>query len=75
MAEFKSDIQIAQEASMQPISEVAAKAGLTEDQIEHYGRYKAKVNIQSMAKLPDRAKLILVTDTLKGNLLQEFLSE
>ena len=61
MAEFKSDIQIAQEASMQPISEVAAKAGLTEDQIEHYGRYKAKVNIQSMAKLPDRAKLILVT--------------
>ena len=61
MAEHKSDIQIAQEATMLPISQVAAKAGLVEEQLEHYGRYKAKVDIQSMRDLPDRAKLILVT--------------
>ena len=61
MAEYKSDIEIAQEATMLPISEVAAKAGLSEDQLEHYGRYKAKVDIHSMADMPSRAKLILVT--------------
>ncbi|MBR3328571.1 MAG: formate--tetrahydrofolate ligase [Atopobiaceae bacterium] len=61
MAEYKSDIQIAQEATMLPISEVAAKIGLSEDQLEHYGKYKAKVDINSMANMPSRAKLILVT--------------
>ena len=61
MADYKSDIQIAQEATMLPISQVAAKAGLEEDQLDHYGKYKAKVDIQSMRDLPDRAKLILVT--------------
>ncbi len=61
MAEYKSDIEIAQEATMLPISEVAAKAGLTEDQLEHYGKVKAKVDINSMKDMPSRAKLILVT--------------
>ncbi len=61
MAEYKSDIQIAQEATMLPISEVAAKIGLSEDQLEHYGKYKAKVDINSMENMPSRAKLILVT--------------
>ena len=37
MAEYKSDIEIAQAAEMLPISEVAAKVGLTEDQLDHYG--------------------------------------
>ena len=50
MADYKSDIEIAQEATMLPISEVAAKAGLTEDQLEHYGRVKAKVDINSMRR-------------------------
>ncbi len=61
MAEFKSDIEIAQEAQMSPITEVAAKAGLSEDQLECYGRYKAKVDIHSLADAPRRAKLVLVT--------------
>jgi len=61
MAEYKSDIEIAQEATMLPISDVAAKAGLTEDQLEHYGKYKAKVDIHTMDDMPSKAKLILVT--------------
>ena len=61
MADYKSDIEIAQAATMLPISEVAAKAGLAEDQLEHYGKYKAKVDIHTMDDMPSRAKLILVT--------------
>ena len=61
MAEFKSDIQIAQEAEMLPILEVARRAGLTEDMIEPYGRTKAKVDIHSLADRPLRGKLVLVT--------------
>ena len=61
VAEFKSDIQIAQEATMLPISAIAAKVGLTEEQLEPYGRYKAKVDVNSLRNTPSRAKLILVT--------------
>jgi len=39
-----SDIEIAQEATMLPIKEVAAKIGLQEDDLELYGKYKAKIN-------------------------------
>ena len=61
MAEYKSDIEIAQEAEMLPISEVAAKVGLTEDQLDLYGTYKAKVDIHALKDLPRKAKLVLVT--------------
>ncbi|MBQ9058616.1 MAG: formate--tetrahydrofolate ligase [Atopobiaceae bacterium] len=61
MAEIKSDIEIAQAATMLPISEVATKAGLGADQLEHYGKYKAKVDIHSLKDKPSTAKLILVT--------------
>lgn len=57
----KSDIEIAQEAAMLPIAEVAKRAGLSEDQLELYGRYKAKVDIHALKDLPKKAKLILVT--------------
>ena len=57
----KSDIEIAQEATMLPITEVAKRAGLSEDQLELYGRYKAKVDIHALKDLPKKAKLILVT--------------
>ena len=46
---------------MLPITEVAAKAGLTEEQLELYGRYKAKIDIRSLADAPKQGKLILVT--------------
>ncbi len=61
MADYKSDIQIAQEATMLPISEVAARAGLSEDMLEPYGRTKAKVDIHSLSDRPSKGKLILVT--------------
>ena len=61
MADYKSDIEIAQEAKMLPISEVAARAGLTEEMLEPYGRTKAKVDIHSLADRPSKGKLVLVT--------------
>mgnify|MGYP002769546567 FL=1 len=61
MAEYLSDIEIAQQARMLPITEVAAKAGLAEGQLECYGRHKAKVDIHSLKGLPQKGKLVLVT--------------
>ncbi len=49
MAEFKTDIEIAQEAQPQHIRDIAAKIGLTEDDIEYYGKYKAKVDYNLLA--------------------------
>lgn len=61
--EFKSDIQIAQENLMEPIDIIAGKAGIPESELELYGNYKAKVNLnvlEEREKQPD-GKLILVT--------------
>ena len=52
-----TDADIAREATMQPISAIAAKIGIAEDQLEHYGKYKAKIPPQSGTP----GKLILVT--------------
>lgn len=60
---MKTDVQIAQEAKMEPISQVAERLGLSEDSLEHYGKYKAKVNLDVLKEKendPD-GKLILVT--------------
>ncbi|MCI5724622.1 MULTISPECIES: formate--tetrahydrofolate ligase [Fusobacterium] len=58
-----TDIQIAQATKMEHINEIAKKIGLTEDDIEQYGKYKAKVNLDVLEKRKDRpdGKLILVT--------------
>jgi len=61
MSEYKSDIEIAQSTEIQPIAQVAEKIGLTADDLEFYGKYKAKVDYSKVADQPDRAKLILVT--------------
>lgn len=61
MADHKSDIEIAQEAQLLPIVEVAKRAGLSEDMIEPYGHTKAKVDIHSLADMPRKGKLVLVT--------------
>ena len=61
MADYKSDIEIAQEATMLPIEEVAKKAGIDWATCEPYGHYKAKVDIHSYKDAPMKAKLILVT--------------
>ena len=58
-----TDIEIAQNCKMLPIREVAAKAGLTEDDLEYYGKYKAKISLDAWNRVKDRpdGKLILVT--------------
>ena len=61
MPQYKSDIEIAQETPMLPIVDVARKAGIREDLLEPYGRYKAKVNSRLLADTPERGKLVLVT--------------
>ncbi len=56
-----TDIEIAQQAQMRPITEIARAAGIDEDNLCPYGRYMAKVNPAPYAAQPDRARLILVT--------------
>jgi len=58
---MKSDIEIAQAAQMQPITQVAAKLGLTEDDISLYGKYKAKIDHRLTRREGPEGKLILVT--------------
>ena len=60
---MKTDVEIAQEAQMKKISEIAAKLGITEDELELYGKYKAKVSLEAWERVKDNAdgKLILVT--------------
>lgn len=61
MSEIKSDIEIAQSSEMLPIFEVAKRAGIPEDLLEPYGRYKAKLDARALADKPLRGKLVLVT--------------
>ncbi len=60
---MKTDIQIAQEATIQPIADVAAQLGLTVDDLEMYGKYKAKISNEYLASIENNpeGKLILVT--------------
>ncbi len=60
---MKTDIEIAQEATMEPIVTVAAKLGIGEEDLELYGRYKAKLSEEYIRSIQDRpdGKLILVT--------------
>jgi formate--tetrahydrofolate ligase len=59
----KSDIEIAQESKMKPIVEIAKKIGLEEDDLELFGKYKAKISNETLAKLKTKTsgKIILVT--------------
>ncbi|MGD0714146.1 MAG: formate--tetrahydrofolate ligase [Gaiellaceae bacterium] len=58
-----SSLEIAQEARLRPISEIAAAAGLEPDEVDLYGKYKAKVDLSVLDRLADRpdAKLVTVT--------------
>jgi formate--tetrahydrofolate ligase len=60
---MESDLEIAQAARLKPIAEIAAHLGLGEDDLELYGRYKAKIRLEVLERLRDRpdAKYILVT--------------
>jgi len=60
---MKTDIEIAQEAVLEPIIDIAKKVGLTADDLEFYGKYKAKISNEYLASIEDNpeGKLILVT--------------
>lgn len=60
---MKSDIEIAQEAELVHIKEVAEKLGINEDELEFYGKYKAKISDELWESVKDRedGKLVLVT--------------
>ena len=60
---MKTDIEIAQEAVLEPIGKVAASIGIGEDALEYYGKYKAKLSDEFLKSIEDRpdGKLILVT--------------
>ena len=60
---MKSGLEIAQEATLRPITEVAAAAGIEEDELEPYGRYRAKIDPSILDRLADRpdGKLIITT--------------
>ena len=60
---MKTDVQIAMEAKMLPITEIASRLGIEEHELDNYGRYKAKISLDVLGRLKDRpdGKLILVT--------------
>ena len=60
---YLSDIEIARQATMEPIEKVAAKLHVSIDDLEHYGKHKAKVSLELYQRLKDKApgKLILTT--------------
>ena len=59
---FKTDIEIAQECEVRPITEIAAKAGIDDKYLEQYGKYKAKIDYNLLKEVPgENGKLILVT--------------
>ena len=60
---YKSDIEIAQESTMKPIVEIAETIGLSEDDLELFGKYKAKISYEALANMEtkENGKIILVT--------------
>src|SRR2546425_5305561 len=60
---MKSDLEIAQEAELRPIATIASDLGLLEDEVELYGKYKAKVSLDVLGRLADKpkGKFIVVT--------------
>jgi formate--tetrahydrofolate ligase len=60
---MKTDVQIAQEANMKPITEIARTLDITDDELELYGKYKAKISLDVLERLKDKpdGKLVLVT--------------
>lgn len=59
--EIKTDIEIAQTHEMKKITEIAANSGIDVEHLKLYGKYKAKLDLTEIRKLPRKAKLILVT--------------
>ena len=56
MTALPSDIEIAQSAKLEPIVQIASKIGLTEDDLELYGKYKAKISLDAIKRVRGRAR-------------------
>ncbi|HYR32417.1 MAG TPA: formate--tetrahydrofolate ligase, partial [Gemmatimonadales bacterium] len=56
-----TDIAIAQAARPRPIADVAAELGLADDELELYGKYKAKIALSALARRKPKGRLVLVT--------------
>jgi len=60
-AKVPTDIAIAQAAKLRPVADIAAELGLEDDELELYGKYKAKVRLSALARRKPRGRLVLVT--------------
>src|SRR3989442_4439973 len=60
-AKVPTDIAIAQAAKLRPVADIAAELGLAEDEVERYGKYKAKVRLAALARRKPKGRLVLVT--------------
>ena len=60
-AKFPTDIEIAQAAKLRPVADIAAELGLSDDEVELYGKYKAKISLDALARRPPKGRLVLVT--------------
>ena len=67
---FKTDLEIAQECVMDPILKVAEKIGLKEDDLEYYGKYKAKIDLDVLRRNSERkdGKLIQPDQSRRGKI-------
>jgi formate--tetrahydrofolate ligase len=61
VAKIPSDIAIAQAATLRPIRDVAAELGLSDDEVEVYGKYKAKISLRALERRSPKGRLVLVT--------------
>ena len=61
MSAVPTDIAIAQAAKLRPVAEIAAELGLGDDEVELYGKYKAKVSLKALARRKVKGRLVLVT--------------
>jgi len=59
---MKSDLQIAQEAKLKPIIEIAESIGIKEEELDLYGKYKAKVSPDLLKRLQDRPQATLAKE-------------
>ena len=71
--EIKSDIQIAQEAHLENIKDVAAKVGVTEDELEMYGKYKAKLSDELIHRVEKMESLFLLQLSIQLRQVRERL--
>ncbi len=61
MVSHLSDLEIANQSTLRPIQEIAERAGISEDALEQYGHYKAKIDISKVATKGTKGKVVLVT--------------